>query len=62
LFRTGDAAGVAAAMNVPVLVMENAGPPICIAPDSRNVEGINAFMERYKQGLVIERAAVEGLR
>jgi hypothetical protein len=33
-----------------------------IAPDSRDVDGFAAFMERYKKGLVIERAAVEGLR
>ena len=33
-----------------------------LAPDARDVEGFNAFMERYKKGLVIERAAVDGLR
>jgi sugar (pentulose or hexulose) kinase len=33
-----------------------------LAPDPRDVEGFAAFMERYKKGLVIERAAVEGLR
>ena len=33
-----------------------------IAPDQRDVDGFTAFMERYKKGLVIERAAVEGLR
>jgi sugar (pentulose or hexulose) kinase len=33
-----------------------------IAPDPRDVEGFAAFMERYKKGLVIERAAVDGLR
>lgn len=88
---------MAAAMNVPVSVMETAGEggawgiallaaymarkeanePLeaylddkvfagaagaTIAPDARDVEGFNAFMERYKKGLVIERAAVEGLR
>ena len=33
-----------------------------IAPDQRDVEGFAAFMERYEKGLVIERAAVDGLR
>ncbi len=32
-----------------------------IAPDQADVEGFAAFMERYKKGLVIERAAVDGL-
>jgi sugar (pentulose or hexulose) kinase len=87
---------MAAAMNVPVSVMETAGEggawgiallasymlqkadnePLeaylsnkvfanengtMIAPDQRDVEGFTAFMERYKKGLVIERAAVDGL-
>ncbi|HSK65737.1 MAG TPA: FGGY-family carbohydrate kinase, partial [Anaerolineales bacterium] len=33
-----------------------------IAPDPMDVDGFTAFMERYKRGLVIERAAVDGLR
>ena len=33
-----------------------------IAPDPRDVDGFAAFMERYKKGLGIERAAVDGLR
>jgi hypothetical protein len=33
-----------------------------IAPDQKDVDGFATFMERYKKGLVIERAAVEGLR
>ncbi len=33
-----------------------------LAPDPRDVEGFAAFMERYKQGLAIERTAVEALR
>jgi sugar (pentulose or hexulose) kinase len=33
-----------------------------IAPDQTDVAGFTAFMERYKKGLVIERAAVDGLR
>ena len=33
-----------------------------IAPDPKDVAGFIAFMERYKKGLVIERAAVEALR
>ena len=88
---------MAAAMNVPVSVMETAGEGgawgiallasymlhksnnepleafLCnrvfagesgtpIAPDPRDVAGFSAFMERYKKGLVIERAAVDGLR
>ncbi len=31
-----------------------------IAPDKKDVDGFNTFMERYKAGLGIERAAVEG--
>ena len=88
---------MAAAMNVPVSVMETAGEggawgiallasymlnksenePLesylsdrvfagengtTISPDQRDVDGFAAFMERYKKGLVIERAAVNGLR
>jgi sugar (pentulose or hexulose) kinase len=33
-----------------------------IAPDPKDVAGFAAFMERYKKGLVIERAAVDALR
>ena len=88
---------MAAAMNVPVSVMETAGEGgawgiallasymlhkaenesleaylsnkvfagengTTIAPDPKDVAGFTAFMERYKKGLVIERAAVEALR
>jgi sugar (pentulose or hexulose) kinase len=88
---------MAAAMNVPISVMETAGEggawgiallasymlhkaenePLeaylsnkvfarqrgtTIAPDQRDVDGFTVFMERYKKGLVIERAAVDGLR
>ncbi len=88
---------MAAAMNVPVSVMETAGEggawgiallasymihkagnePLeaylsdkvfsgekgtTIAPNPADVDGFAAFMERYKKGLSIERAAVEGLR
>ena len=88
---------MAAAMNVPVSVMETAGEggpwgmallaaymlhkgenePLegylsdkvfagekgsTIAPDQRDVDGFTTFMERYKKGLTIERAAVDGLR
>jgi sugar (pentulose or hexulose) kinase len=88
---------MAAAMNVPVSVMETAGEggawgiallasyrlrkgtdePLeaylsnkvfagedgtTIAPDQADVDSFTAFMERYKKGLIIERAAVDGLR
>jgi sugar (pentulose or hexulose) kinase len=88
---------MAAAMNVPVSVMETAGEggawgiallasymlhkgtnePLetylsdkvfagengtTTAPDQWDVDGFTAFMERYQKGLVIERAAVDGLR
>jgi len=88
---------MAAAMNVPVSVMETAGEggawgiallasymlrkaanePLeayladkvfagkngtTIAPDQADIDGFAVFMERYKKGLVIERAAVDGLR
>lgn len=88
---------MAAAMNVPVSVMETAGEggawgiallasymlhkaenePLedylsnkvfagengtTVAPDPADVDGFITFMERYKKGLVIERAAVEVLR
>jgi sugar (pentulose or hexulose) kinase len=33
-----------------------------IAPDPKDVDGFATFMERYKKGLVIERAAVDGLK
>jgi sugar (pentulose or hexulose) kinase len=88
---------MAAAMNVPVSVMETAGEGgawgiallacymlhkakderleaylsnkvfagekgTTIAPDPRDVDGFMVFMERYKKGLVIERAAIDALR
>ena len=88
---------MAAAMNVPVSVMETAGEggawgiallasymlhkaanePLeaylvnrvfagqngtTIAPDPEDVDGFMAFMERYKRGIIIERAAVDGLK
>jgi sugar (pentulose or hexulose) kinase len=88
---------MAAAMNVPVSVMETAGEggawgiallasymirkaenePLeaylsnkvfagekgtMIAPNQEDVDGFMAFMERYKKGLIIERAAVDALR
>ena len=88
---------MAAALNVPVSVMETAGEggawgiallasymfrkqanePLeaylstqvfarqkskTIAPDQRDVDGFAAFMERYKAGLAIERAAVQALK
>jgi sugar (pentulose or hexulose) kinase len=88
---------MAAAMNVPVSVMETAGEggawgiallasymihkemnePLeaylsdkvfagesgtTIAPDQGDVDGFTAFMERYKKGLVIEKAALDALR
>ena len=98
-FKTKDVGQkiMAAAMNVPVSVMETAGEggawgiallaayllhkaenqPLeaylsnqvfagengtTIAPDPRDVESFVAFMERYKKGLVIERAAVDALK
>ena len=33
-----------------------------IAPDQRDVDGFTAFMERYKEGIAIERAAVHALK
>jgi sugar (pentulose or hexulose) kinase len=42
-----------------VFAGENA---LTIAPDPADVAGFAAFMERYKRGLVIERAAVDGLK
>ncbi|MBK8822907.1 MAG: FGGY-family carbohydrate kinase [Anaerolineales bacterium] len=98
-FKTKDVGQkmMAAAMNVPVSVMETAGEggawgiallasymlhktgsqPLeaylsekvfagekgsTMAPDQKDVDGFAAFMERYKSGLGIERAAVEGLK
>jgi len=88
---------MAAAMNVPVSVMETAGEGgawgiallaaymlnksdgeslegyltdkvfagekgSTVTPDPKDVDGFATFMERYKDGLVIERTAVEALR
>jgi sugar (pentulose or hexulose) kinase len=88
---------MAAAMNVPVSVMETAGEggawgiallasymlrkeekePLeaylsnkvfaaanstTVAPDQQDVQGFTAFMERYKEGLAIERTAVDALK
>jgi sugar (pentulose or hexulose) kinase len=35
---------------------------LAMAPDQEDVAGFTKFMERYKKGLVIERAAVDGLK
>ena len=35
---------------------------ISFGPDPKDVAGFTTFMERYQRGLVIERAAVDGLR
>lgn len=35
---------------------------VTLAPDSEDVEGFKVFIERYKAGLAIERAAVENLK
>ena len=32
-----------------------------IAPDAKDVEGFNVFVQRYTKGLAIEKAAVESL-
>jgi sugar (pentulose or hexulose) kinase len=88
---------MAAALNVPVSVMETAGEggawgiallasyllhkeekePLeaylsnkvfaggnstTVAPDQRDVHGFTAFMERYKEGLAIEKTAVDALK
>jgi sugar (pentulose or hexulose) kinase len=88
---------MAAALNVPVSVMETAGEggawgiallaaymarkgadepleaylaekvfagqrSVTVAPDPLDVEGFEAFMERYRRGLPVERAAVDALR
>lgn len=88
---------MAAAMNVPVAVMETAGEGgawgiallasymlhkaaneplegfltrrvfadhngITITPDEKDVEGFKVFMGRYKNGLAIERAAVDSMK
>jgi sugar (pentulose or hexulose) kinase len=98
-FKTKDVGQkiMAAAMNVPVSVMETAGEggawgmallasymlrktakePLeayltdkvfagqqgtTIAPDPKDVTGFAAFMERYKKGMAIEKAAVNNLK
>jgi sugar (pentulose or hexulose) kinase len=98
-FKTKDVGQriMAAAMNVPVSVMETAGEGgawgiallasymirksenesleaylsnkvftrekgALVAPNQADVDGLMAFMERYKKGLVIERTAVDALR
>jgi hypothetical protein len=33
-----------------------------IAPDPKDIESFTMFMERYKKGLSIERAAVDALK
>ncbi len=98
-FKTRDVGQriMAAAMNVPVAVMETAGEggawgiallasymlnnaggePLeaflnkkvftnqngkTITPDPKDVEGFAVFMERYKYGLAIERAAIDSMK
>jgi sugar (pentulose or hexulose) kinase len=98
-FKTKDVGQriMAAAMNVPVSVMETAGEGgawgiallasfmlnrtrnepleaylskrvfaaqtgVTIAPEQEDVDGFRTFMKRYKKGLVIETAAINGLR
>lgn len=40
----------------------SAGGALTVMPDQKDVDGFAAFMERYKKGLGIERAAVDGLK
>ena len=98
-FKTKDVGQkiMAAAMNVPVSVMETAGEGgawgmallaayrirktgretleaylsdrvfagqqgTTIAPDAKDVAGFASFMERYRKGLVIEKAAIKNLK
>ena len=55
---------MAAAVNAPVSVMETAGEggawgiALLAAYRKNKTEGFEAFMDRYKEGLEIERAAV----
>jgi hypothetical protein len=35
---------------------------VTLSPDPKDVEGFEVFMQRYKSGLAIERAAVENLK
>lgn len=35
---------------------------ITLSPDPKDVDGFSKFMDRYKRGLVIEQAAVDGLK
>ena len=35
---------------------------VTVEPDAEDVAGYEAFMERYRAGLLIEKAAVETLR
>jgi sugar (pentulose or hexulose) kinase len=46
-------------LSIKVFASENG---TTIAPDQRDIESFMAFMERYKKGLVIERAAVDALK
>jgi len=99
LFKTEEVGQkiMAAALNVPVAVMESASEGgawgiailaayaslknpeeslelflsdrvfckmkvTCIQPDEKVIEGFSRFMERYKAGLAIERAAVDSLK
>ena len=34
----------------------------CVEPDLKDVEGFEAFIERYKAGLPIERAAIDSMK
>ena len=38
------------------------GAEVCAQPDSSDVEQFNAYLERYRMGLAIEKAAVENLK
>ena len=38
------------------------GNSLTVQPDPNDVAGFASFMSRYKKGLVIEQAAVEGLK
>jgi hypothetical protein len=55
----GENEPLAAYLSKRVFAAENG---TTLAPDPRDIESFGMFMERYKQGLVIERAAVDALR
>ena len=62
LFVVGEAAGTHGVYRPGGSALNAGQAGSTLAPDSADVEGFNAFMKRYVEGLAIQRAAIDHLK